>query len=441
MMSVTAYGLCGFALMLSITLFLVWGKVSPVVGLTIIPMIFGIAIGASPVELGKWALKGMQSQVSTAAMFIFAVIFFSCMMDTGVFDVIIARLLGWARSVRLVCVLTVAATIVGHMDGSGPTTFLLVIPPLLVIYKSMKMRPIVLVCLVTLTAGVMNMLPWAGNAGRIAAGMGLTAADVFNAALPGWIIAVGCCFLLSLFFASREIKNGAGAPEGMNLRDMIEQSLSNDPQKQELRRPRFFWLNLFIIFATMYTVFAFPKVPLYLIFAVAADIALMINYPGAKAQGARIQAYAPTVMTLVAVVFASGIDVGILNNSPMLKSMSALIKEFVSGTVSSHLNTFMGFLWAPLSTIGLGHTSTCNGILPVIHTICAENFTKLQVGATYLMNFSPRVYVSATTPAMYIALGLAGIDLKDHMRFSLGWGIAICWIAFTGCMLLGFIPA
>ena len=101
----------------------------------------------------------------------------------------------------------------------------------------------------------------------------------------------------------------------------------------------------------------------------------------------------------------------------------------------------MAYLWAPLSTSGLGHTSTCNGILPVIHTICAENFSKLQVGASYLMNFSPRVYVSATTPAMYIALGLAGIDLKDHMRFSLGWGIGICWVAFTGCLLLGVIPA
>ena len=100
-MSVTAYGLCGFALMLSITLFLVWGKMSPVVGLTIIPLIFGLAIGATPVELGAWALKGMQSQVSTAAMFIFAVIFFSCMMDTGVFDVIISKLLGRAKSVKV----------------------------------------------------------------------------------------------------------------------------------------------------------------------------------------------------------------------------------------------------------------------------------------------------------------------------------------------------
>ena len=440
-MSVTAYGLCGFALMLSITLFLVWGKMSPVVGLTIIPLIFGLAIGATPVELGAWALKGMQSQVSTAAMFIFAVIFFSCMMDTGVFDVIISKLLGRAKSVRLVCFLTVVATIVGHMDGSGPTTFLLVVPPLLVIYNSMKMRPIVLVCLVTITAGTMNMLPWAGNAGRIAAGMGLTAAEVFTTALPGWIIALLCCVLMSQFFASREIKRGAGAPEGMNLRDMIEQSLSSDPKKQELRRPKMFWINLMLIVVTMWSVFAFPKVPLYLIFAVAGDIALMLNYPGAKAQAARIQAYAPTVMTLVAVVFASGIDVGILNNSPMLKSMSSLIKDLVSGSVSRHLNTFMAYLWAPLSTIGLGHTSTCNGILPVIHTICAENFSKLQVGASYLMNFSPRVYVSATTPAMYIALGLAGIDLKDHMRFSLGWGIGICWVAFTGCLLLGVIPA
>ena len=56
-----------------------------------------------------------------------------------------------------VCILTVLATIVGHSDGSGATTYLIVIPPFLMIYKRLNMRPLVLMCLVSITAGVIDV--------------------------------------------------------------------------------------------------------------------------------------------------------------------------------------------------------------------------------------------------------------------------------------------
>lgn len=47
--------------------------------------------------------------------------------------------------------------------------FRICIPPLLPIYKKMKVRPIVLLSLTTLTMGVMNIVPWGGPCGRTAA--------------------------------------------------------------------------------------------------------------------------------------------------------------------------------------------------------------------------------------------------------------------------------
>lgn len=44
--------------------------------------------------------------------------------------------------------------------------FRICIPPLLPIYKKMKVRPIVLL---SLTMGVMNIVPWGGPCGRTAA--------------------------------------------------------------------------------------------------------------------------------------------------------------------------------------------------------------------------------------------------------------------------------
>lgn len=439
-MSVTAYALCGFIMMLLLTLIIFSGKVHPIVVFALLPVLIAMICGFSIDEIGEWVTNGVKSQVATATMFVFAIIFFSCMMDSGVFDKIIGKLLGGAKNVTSVCILTVICTMIGHMDGSGATTFLLVIPPFLLIYQRMKMRPIVLVSLVTCTAGVMNELPWAGNCGRVAAGLQIGTSDVFMTALPGFIIGLCCCFALAVFFSRREIKRGAGLPEGMNLKQFIAQANDDNTKKNELVRPKLFVFNLVLIVITIVIIFLIDKIPTFLVFAVAAGIALTVNYPGSKTQTERLKEYAPSCMTMAAVVLGTGIYTGILNNSPMMSSMTKLIGQLVNDSVSAHLNTVLGFLWAPLSTLGLGHTSTCNGILPMVHSICASHLTKAQVGASYLMVFSPRVFVSPTTAAMYVGLGLAGIDLKEHLRFSLFWSHAVSTIAFAGCLLLGVIP-
>ena len=157
-MSVTTYAILGFAMMLILTAVLVSGKFTPSIPMIVIPIIFAVIMHPTFADLSDWVTSGLKGQVSNAAMFTFAIIFFGVMMDAGVFDKIVGKMMLGAKTVTAVCVLTVLATIVGHSDGSGATTFLIVIPPFLMIYKRLKMRPIVLMCLVSITAGVMLSL-------------------------------------------------------------------------------------------------------------------------------------------------------------------------------------------------------------------------------------------------------------------------------------------
>lgn len=161
-MSVTGYAILGFAMMLILTVVLVSGKFTPSIPMIGIPMIFALIMRPGIKDLSDWVTTGLKGQVSNAAMFTFAIIFFGVMMDAGVFDRIVGKMMLGAKTVTAVCILTVLATIVGHSDGSGATTYLIVIPPFLMIYKKLNMRPLVLMCLVSLTAGVMNCLPWGG---------------------------------------------------------------------------------------------------------------------------------------------------------------------------------------------------------------------------------------------------------------------------------------
>ena len=64
-----------------------------------------------------------------------------------------------------------ALAALAHLDGSGASTFLLVIPALLPLYVRLGMDRRVLACVVALAAGVMNMLPWGGPLLRAAASL------------------------------------------------------------------------------------------------------------------------------------------------------------------------------------------------------------------------------------------------------------------------------
>ena len=437
-MSVTVYAVLGFAMMLILTAVLVSGKFTPSIPMIAVPIIFVLVMRPSLSELSDWVTSGLQGQVSNAAMFTFAIIFFGVMMDSGVFDRIVAKMMLGAKSVTAVCILTVLATMVAHSDGSGATTYLIVIPPFLMIYKKLKMRPIVLMCLVSITAGVMNSLPWGGPCGRLAAGFGISATDILVAELPGMIIGLILCFLIALYYAGQEKKRGAGMPAGMKPSDLFSVADKTEEEKA-LLRPRLFAFNVVLIIVTIVVMFV-SGLPTFLCFMVAAALGLIVNYPDAKLQGERLKSYAPTVLTMVSVLFASGVFTGILNNSPMKDSMVEVVSNILTGGATAHINTIMGFLWGPLSAMGLNHEACAYTIVPMLQSIASDYVTPLQASASYLMTFVPQVFVNPSTAAMYIGLGLSGIEFKDHCKFTFKWAMLICTVCFAGSILVGSIP-
>lgn len=438
-MSETMLTIVAIALMIVLFVILIWGKISPVIAMTLLPIAACIICGFPLSDVGEWVTAGLKSQVSTVAMFVFAIIFFSCIMDTGVFDTILGRLLGNAKNVTMVCLMTVFATMLGHLDGSGATTFLLVIPPLSIIYRKMNIRPVVLMGLTAMTAGIMNMLPWGGPCARVAIGLELTPNEIFLAALPGFVVGLICMFALAFFMARREIKRGAGIPEGTNMRSLLSNELSSDAEKVALARPKLFWFNLVLVIVTIVLTFTL-KVPTALVFAVAAGIALMVNYPGAKAQAERMKAYAPSCMTMVTIGLAAGIYSGIFTNSALQSAMSNSITSLVSSGAVAHLNSLMGYLWAPLTTVGLNHEATVYTIIPTIANICSDFVTPAQVGATYLMTYVTRTFANPLTAAMFVGLGLSGVDMKEHLRFTLPWALLISTVIISVVLLFGFLP-
>ena len=122
---------------------LLWGKSTPAVVFILLPIIVGFAVGFTAEEMSGYIASGVSGVATTAILFIFAVLFFGVMNDAGVFDVIVGKVLKLVgNNITLLMFATVLIAFIGHLDGSGATTLLICIPPLLPIYKKMNVRPI-----------------------------------------------------------------------------------------------------------------------------------------------------------------------------------------------------------------------------------------------------------------------------------------------------------
>ena len=100
-------------------------------------------------DLGVFFSDGINSVISVAIMFIFAIIFFGILQDVGLFEPIINKMVALSRgNVVLVAVVTVIIAVIAQLDGSGASTFLISITALLPLYVRLGMNPYLLLLLV-----------------------------------------------------------------------------------------------------------------------------------------------------------------------------------------------------------------------------------------------------------------------------------------------------
>ena len=83
-----------------------------------------------------------------------------------------------------VAMVTAIIALAGQLNGTGASTFCIVIPVMFPIYMRMHMRKTTLLRIAILPMGIMNLLPWAGPAVRTAAVLGIEASSMWRTLLP-----------------------------------------------------------------------------------------------------------------------------------------------------------------------------------------------------------------------------------------------------------------
>ena len=447
-------GILGFLCIVAIVLTLFKSKTLPSIAFIVFPAILALALvfGGyySMDDVASLIKSGFSSTSPTAALFVFSVLYFGIMTDAGMFDVIIGKLMKLiGGNVIGVTVMTCIIALIGHLDGGGASTFCIVVPAMLPVYKKMHMRPTSLLQIAVLAMGVLNLMPWAGPTMRAASVLGMEAGKLWGTLIPIQIFGVILALAHAVVVGLLEQKRGAGLNgklaevEGEVVLDETEASAQND-----LARPKLFLFNIALTIAVI-ALLIVDIFPSYVPFMLGVAIAILVNYPGAKMQKKIINSHAGPALMMCSTLMGAAVLMGILVKSvtvdgvaipSVVTCMADLIKMVLPAALGRHLPLVIGILSVPLA-LAFDTDSYFYGMLPVMIGI-GEGFGigALPIAVAMVVCRNCATFISPMVPATLLGVGLADVDIKDHIKnaFPWVWGFSILCLIFA--IIVGIMP-
>ena len=282
-MSDILVGILGLICITAIAVTLFKSKTQPAIAFIVFPAVLGLimVIGGrySFDNLATMIKSGFTSTGPTAALFVFSVLYFGIMTDAGMFDVIIGKLMGLVGdNVIGVALVTAVIALVGHLDGGGASTFCIVIPAMLPVYKRMHMRTTTLLRIAVLSMGVLNLMPWAGPTMRAASVLGVEAGSLWQTILPIQIFGILLALAHAALSGWQEKRRGAGLHGRLaETEGTVEVEQAQAAAANELARPKLFLFNILLTVAVI-VMLIWDVFPSYFPFMLGVAIALFVNY-------------------------------------------------------------------------------------------------------------------------------------------------------------------
>ncbi|MER7510284.1 citrate:proton symporter [Streptomyces lavendulae] len=491
----------GFAMIATFLVLIMLKKMSPIAALVLIPALFCVFAGKGA-HLGDYVIDGVGKLAPTAAMLMFAIVYFGVMIDVGLFDPIVRGILRFCKAdpMRVVVGTAVLAAIVS-LDGDGSTTFMITVSAMYPLYKRLGLSLVVMTGVAATANGVMNTLPWGGPTARAATALKLDAADIFVPMIPALAVGLLCVFVLAYVLGLRERRRvgslvmpaeaeaeaeaeteaeeaslvtvgsggsadrtDAGAQADTKAPGSGSSASAPDPapasgaapgagpasdavpegdgfQGLDPDRPTLrprLYWFNAALTVALLTAMIMELLPIPVLFLLGAALALTVNFPHMPDQKARIAAHADNVLNVAGMVFAAAVFTGVLSGTGMVKHMADWLVGAVPEGMGPHMALVTGLLSLPL-TYFMSNDGFYFGVLPVLAEAgAAHGVSSLEIARASLVGQALHMS-SPLVPAVYVLVGMARVEFGDHTRFTVKWAALTSLVVLAAGMLFGII--
>jgi CitMHS family citrate-Mg2+:H+ or citrate-Ca2+:H+ symporter len=487
--------------MIVVFMFLIMTKRLPaLVALIVVPIAFGLISGFGP-QLGPMMLTGIKNLAPTGVMLMFAILYFGVMIDAGLFDPVIRKILVLVKGDPMKIVVgTAALAMFVSLDGDGATTYMITVSAMLPLYKRLGMSRLILACVIMLAGGVFNILPWGGPTARAASALAVDVSEIFVPMILPMAVTASWVLFVAYVLGKRERKRlgtlqmeaKASAPQAANdsVLKPVAAELAVAGQKDgttgqwlaqpvvagvmaaagnagfserratatgatataastggadisassdpRIARPKLIWVNLALTVVLMGLLIK-GALPLPALFMIFFAIAITINYPKLQDQKERIAHHAANVLPVVSLIFAAGIFVGILQGTKMVDAIAASVIAGVPGWMGPYLAIVTGVLSIPFTFL-ISNDAFYFGVVPILAKAASVyGISAAEIGRASLIG-QPVHLLSPLVASTYLLVGMSEIEFGDHQRYTLIWSISASLVMLAAALVFGVIP-
>jgi citrate-Mg2+:H+ or citrate-Ca2+:H+ symporter, CitMHS family len=334
---------------------------------------------------------------------------------------------------------TSVLTLLVSLDGDGSTTYLIVTSALLPLYKRLGLNRLMLASVIMQAGGVMNILPWGGPTARAASALKIDAREIFIPLIPAMLAGAAWVLFVAYLFGKRE-RTRAGVLDAAALARVEDASVDDGAgvAAAGLRRPKLLVFNAVLAVLLLAALVA-GVLPLPVLFMVAYAIALVVNYPTMEEQKGRLNDHASNALAVASVICAAGILTGIMSGTKMIDAMGSSVVGLVPTSLGPHMAIVTSVLSIPF-TFFLSNDAFYFGVLPILNQAAATyGISAAEMGRAAVIG-QPVHLLSPLVPSTYLLVGLVGVELGDHQRFTIKWSVLTSMVLLAIAMVTSVIP-
>ncbi len=382
--------------------------------LYIVPIFCALLLGFGFDEIGEMFIGQVNTAMQAAGyMCLFAMIYFNMLSETGMFQILVSRLLKvfhGRMNVYAVMVLTSVIAAIGMLTATVVTAYLIVFPIMLPFYKKLKFDRVAAMIIAQTSIAAMCFVPWGIAVVNSSVYAGVNAMELSQRLIPVAVCFIPAIILQWIYFGIRHKKSG-----GL-MSVQWEEEHTREGEKKEgeesLERPKLFWFNL-LLFLAVVALLSLNVMPAYLVFIFASFLTIIVDYPK-PAQHQKLLAqsgkrFFNTLMMLVGISFF----IGIFQGSGMVQALA----ESVTGSVPEFMTRYIHIVLALVMVVVIRFIPNriYNSMYPVLVSIGARfGLAGTDVIAPFVCNMSLATGSSPFTATTHVGTSLLDLDVTEY---------------------------